>query len=77
MHGMGRHTAHVFDQIDNLSAGLIGERLQRRLGIRRRNGERSSRQLRTMEVEWRQREKEDQRERQEVAVKPTDLTGEW
>jgi hypothetical protein len=27
-----------------------------------------------MEVEWRQREKEDQRERQEEAVKPADLT---
>ena len=44
------------------------------LGIRCRKGKRSSRQLRTREVEWRLREKEDQRERQEVAAKPADLT---
>ena len=73
LHGIGRHTAHVFDQIDELSPGLIGKRLQRHLGIRRRNGERSSCHLRTMEVGRRQREKQDQRERQAQAVKPTDL----
>jgi hypothetical protein len=27
---IGGHTAHIFDQVDELSAGLIGKGLQRR-----------------------------------------------
>ena len=71
---MGRHTAHIFDQVDELSAGLIGKRLQRHLRVRRWNGEGASCWLRSTEVDRRQRAKEDQRERQDAAEKPTDLT---
>ena len=64
----------VINQTDHLCAGLIGKRRRRHFGGCRRKGKRSSRQLRTTEVERRQREKDDQRERQEVAVKPAGLS---
>ena len=70
---MSHHPAHVINQTDQWWAALIGKRRRRHVGIRCRKGKRAPCGFRTMEVERRPREQEDRLERQEEAVKPTDL----
>ena len=57
-YGPGRHTADGFDPRDAVGAALIGKRLQRHCGGRRREGARAARDPGPTEVGGRPRDQE-------------------